>query len=215
MRSEAHVLLELVELVGEEREVAVDVLGVGDDGVDLVGEAHVLRLLRHQVVLAASANTYIFSSNIFTSIISLVFDSSVVCFPSFSTPWNSPVSVFKVAISVVSVFVSFLVCTCVGPHLPPPSPALRRRSTPSPGPAISWATSFVTYYIINSPRPHLSARHASSKQSLTRALSSSQDNNNRIIMEVSFYCPCGVVAAGGGWEACGREGGGRGGKALR
>lgn len=109
--SQTHILLELIELVGQQGQVAIEILGVGHDGVDLVGKSHVLRLLRHQVVLSTEGETYIFYSKIFTSIISFVFDYSVVCFPSFSTDWNYPVSTFRVPISCVRVVFNFLVWT--------------------------------------------------------------------------------------------------------
>lgn len=110
-QSQAYILLELVELVREEGEVAIEILGVGHDGVDLVGKSHVLRLLRHQIVLSTEIAMYIFYSKIFTSIISFVFDYSVVCLPSFSTDWNSPVKVLRVPISCVRVAFNFLVWT--------------------------------------------------------------------------------------------------------
>jgi hypothetical protein len=91
--------------------VAVEFLGVCHDGVDLVGEAHVFRLLGDKVVLSKSTGLYIFYSKIFTSIISFVLDYSVVCLPSFSTPWNSEVRVFRVEIYWVSVAFNFLVWT--------------------------------------------------------------------------------------------------------
>lgn len=48
-----------------------------------------------------------------------------------------------------------------------------------------------------------------------RGLSNSEDNNNRIIMGVSFYCRGCVVAREEGWRACDGRCGGSGGKALR
>jgi hypothetical protein len=109
--SQSHILLELIELVGQQREVAIEVLGVGHDSVDLVGKPHVLRLLRHQVVLSTETGMYIFYSKIFTSIISFVFDYSVVCLPYFSTDWNYPVRALRVPISCVRVAFNFLVWT--------------------------------------------------------------------------------------------------------
>jgi hypothetical protein len=101
-QSEADVFLELIELGAQECEVAVDLLAACDHGIDLVGEPHVLGLLCNQIVLAAFTPTYIFSSNILTSMTSLVFDSSVECLPSFSSTWNSVVTFFKALNSYVS-----------------------------------------------------------------------------------------------------------------
>lgn len=140
-RSEAHIFLKIVELGAEKGEVAVDLLAVGNHGVDLVGESHVLGLLGNQVVLAEYRIEYIFSSNILTSIISFVLDYSVECFPSFSTPWNSLVRFLRVDSSSVSWELSFLVRDCVSGELPRPFRAIRRRCCPFRGRGFSWERS--------------------------------------------------------------------------
>jgi hypothetical protein len=139
--SKSNILLELVKLIGEERQVAVEFLWVCHDGVDLVGEAHVFRLLGDKVVLSKSTGLYIFYSKIFTSIISFVLDYSVVCLPSFSTPWNSEVRVFRVEIYWVSVAFNFLVWTWVVIDLPLLFRASRRRWTLFRSRAASWGMS--------------------------------------------------------------------------
>lgn len=75
LRSDAHIFAELIELRPKQSQMGVDVLRVGNHIVDLIGEAHVLRLLRDQIVLADYLQRYIFYSNIFTSISNFIFES--------------------------------------------------------------------------------------------------------------------------------------------
>jgi hypothetical protein len=50
--SKSNVLLEFIELVSQEGQVTVDFFGIGDDGIDLVREPHILCFLSHQIIFA-------------------------------------------------------------------------------------------------------------------------------------------------------------------
>lgn len=86
--SQTDVLLKFLEFAAEQCQMAIDFLGVRHHIVDLVGEPHILGFLGSQIIFTLLTKSYIFYSNILTSISNFVFDSSDVCFPSFSMAWN-------------------------------------------------------------------------------------------------------------------------------
>jgi hypothetical protein len=93
--------------------MTVDLFAICYHSIYLVSESHVLSFLGYQVVLSIFDDSYIFYSNILTSIINFVFDYSVECLPSFSAPWKSDVRFFRDESSSVSWEFNFLVRDCM------------------------------------------------------------------------------------------------------
>jgi len=113
-KSNAYVLLKLLKFIVQQSQVTVYLLRPCHHRIYLIRKPTVLRLLSNQVILSKYYQiSYILSSNIFTSIKSFVFDYSVVCFASFSMPWNSVVRFLRVRHSSLICLVSFEVWALV------------------------------------------------------------------------------------------------------